>query len=265
MEDIMRKRRAIFLVIAGLASGCAALGGKDLPLSLEVPLAGSEFSDEFPVAEMKIPLPKGSWTLIGTEITKEGTRGFNAAYMLIKADKDRLLSAVEIYTNITIRKSGQKDTASYKNSGEGWVTHSNCTRDDMHFIKVYSNIRLGEQDCWWVNHWRMNRVGRGNTEHWKEAVKYLSENKIRAPLDMLAVTYRMADKADYLTVNYFFNPQTSGFRRENDIYWQIDSWKTSAWNPDRVKDDEKKQAYIKSIIAWGETWHEKLKRAFKLE
>jgi len=242
---------------AGLMAGCAAEGPRDLPVSLELPLAGSQISGEFSIGGKKVPLPKGVWTLIGTQIDKDGARGFRTLNMLARIEDGQLLSAVEVNTNIPIPKSAG-DGKPVK-IGEGWPSRRGCTRDDMHFLKVNVNVRLGEQDCWWVNHWRMHRSGAGASEHWKESVAYFTENKIAAPLDMIGVTYRLANKEDYLTINYFLSPESSGFEARNDVHWSITSWATSAWHPEEVRKDPKKTKYINEVIAWGESWHAKIK------
>ena len=123
----------------------------------------------------------------------------------------------------------------------------------MHFAKVHANVRLGEQDCWWVNHWRMHRSGGGNTEHWMESRKYLADNRIEAPLDMVAVSYRLANKVDYLTLNYFFNPEISGFEAEKNIHWSIHTWETSAWHPDQTKENEKKTGLHRRLDILGKS------------
>ena len=216
-----------------------------------------EATGTYSIGNKSIPLPDGVWTVIGTQIVKDGGRGFQTAHMLARIEDKTVQSAVEVYTNIAIRKSAPGGAAN-----QGWLTDQNCTRDNMHFAKVHANVRLGEQDCWWVNHWRMHRSGGGNTEHWMESRKYLADNRIEASLDMVAVSYRLANKVDYLTLNYFFNPEISGFEAEKNIHWSIHTWETSAWHPDQTKENEKKQAYIEDLISWGKAWRIKVKALF---
>lgn len=249
------------VLTAGLTAGCALEGERELPLSLELPLSGVRVVDAFSVGGKQVPLPPGEWTVIGTAIEKDGARGFHTSSMLALIQKNQLVAAAEISTNIPIPKAS-RDGKPKSGEGEGWPTHQGCVRDDTHFLKVNANIRLGEQDCWWVNHWRMHRSGFAASEHWKKAQKYLAENKIRAPLDMIGVTYRRANKDHYLTVNYFLSPKPSDSDDQNDVHWSIASWETSVWHPDLVKKDPKKAAYIKDVIAWGESWHPKIKGLF---
>ncbi|MBC8339453.1 MAG: hypothetical protein ISR51_09655 [Rhodospirillales bacterium] len=244
----VRGRASLFaaLSILLLTAGCQH-SAREQPISLVFPKVGTAASGSFTVAGKAIPLPAGDWTVIGSQVTKDGDQGYNTAHMLARIEGNSLHSAVEIYTNLPVNKS----------EGKGWLTVRSCTRDDMHFLEVFSNSRRGEQDCWWVNHRRMD--GPRSLEHWKEARKYLSDNRIPAPLDMIAVSYRLANESDYLTVSYFFNPEKSGLSTGSDIHWNVHTWVTSVWHPDKVKGDIKKTNFIKALISWGKQWHKKVK------
>jgi hypothetical protein len=231
---ILPRSRSIFLFVPVIILTACQLPDQEQPLSLKLPIIGDTTAGSFKVSRKNVPLPDGIWTVVGTQIKKDGRRGYHTAYMLVRVEGNTLHSAVEIYTNLPIKKIGEKD-----DDGKGWLTVRNCTRDDLHHLKVYSNTRLGKQDCWWVNHWRMN--GNRKLEHWVESRKYLKDNSITAPLDMLAATYRFANKSDYLTVTYFFDPKKSGFKQNSDVFWNISTWKTSVWHPDQVQFDHKKR------------------------
>lgn len=246
----------VVLSVFVLTAGCEKTD-RELPVSLMLPKVGASATESFTVAGKSIPLPAGDWTVIGTQVTKDGKRGYRTAYMLARVEENSLHSAVEIYTNLPIKKVDEND-----GDGKGWLTVRSCTRDDMHFLKVFSNTRLGKQDCWWVNHRRMD--GPRKLEHWTEARKYLSDNQIQAPIDMVAVSYRLANESDYLTVNYFFNPKKSGFSQGNDVYWKTYTWETSVWHPDKVRGNAKKINYIKALISWGKQWHKKVKASVGL-
>jgi len=262
----MRNRVSFPLIIltAGLITGCEFFGERELPMSLELPLSDARVVDAFTIGGKRIPLPPGEWTVIGTGIEKDGERGFHSSSMLALIEKNQLLSAVEIATNIPIPKAAAGGKPK-DGRGEGWLTHQGCVRDDLHFLAVTANVRLGDQDCWWVNHWRMHRTGSGAAEHWQKAQKYLAENKIKAPLDMIGVTYRLANKDHYLTVTYFLSQQPSDFDDRNDVHWSIASWETSVWHPDQVKKDPKRRQHIDKIIAWGKSWHPQIKKVFQAD
>ena len=259
----MSIRRSVILALVAALLGCESLGGKqELPMSLVIPGIGTRFADEIPIGDRKIPLPDGEWTVIGNAIDRNNDEGYFVSEMLVGTRDRTVIGAVEIYSSLPIKRAGSGGLIGGGDRRQGWLTHRSCSRDDMHFVKVISNVRLGEQDCWWINHWRMHRTGKAITEHWEEAVKYLMENKISAPLDMLGVSFRLADKSDYLTVNYFFNPEVEGLKSTNDRYWNIKTWETSDWHPDKVKNDNSKSDYIKKLKAWGERWHLKLRQSF---
>lgn len=258
----MGARGYTLILIAGIAAGCAATPG-EMPTSLMQPPLGTQFTEAVTIANKRVPLPSGLWTVIGTQIEKNGERGYRTVNMLAKIKDKSVLAAVEIYTNLPVRKKSVGGVFSGNNAPKGWLTVRSCTRDDMHFLKVYANSSLGDQDCWWVNHRRMD--GPPDTGHWQESRKYLAENQISAPLDMITVSFRLADQADYLTVNYFFNTETTGLEPAQDVNWKVHTWKTSDWHPDQVKDDPKKRQYIQNLISWGDRWHKKIKASFGLK
>lgn len=257
------RRVSTALLMAAIAAACAGMDDRELPMSLKMNAVGSQFADAFLIGDKQIPLPPGAWTIIGTEIKKNDDPAYHVAYMLAKIEDNAVKAATEIYTGLPIKKAGSGGLFSGSKPGGGWVTHRSCSRDDMHFVKVRSNIRLGDQDCWWINHWRMHRAGTGDSEHWSESRKYLEQNRIRAPIDMIGVSFRLANETDYLTVNYFFDPATAGLTPMGDAHWSIRTWESSEWHPDRVKNEEEKSAYIKRLISWGETWHQKVKTSFE--
>ena len=244
-------------VLLALAIGACVPTTQELPTSLNLSPIGTKIRNEITIADKTIPIPGGEWTVIGTQITKDQNTKFHAALMLIQVDGKSVISAVEIFTNVGAQGSPAEE------DGDGWPTRLACTRDDMHFLEVKDNTRLGDQDCWWVNHWRMHRFGAGNSEHWMEARKYLVAHEIAAPLDMIGVSFRFADKVDYTTANYFFNPETDGLLTTKDIYWSVRTWEASDWHPEKVKDDPAKRRYINRLIEWGKKWHPRVKTAFE--
>lgn len=245
-------------VLLAIAVGACVPTKKELPISLNLSPIGTKFLDEISVSDKKIPLPGGEWTVIGTQITKDQNAKFHAALMLIRTEENSVVSAVEIITNV-----GAKSSAAGEEDGDGWPTRRACTRDELHFLDVKENTRLGAQDSWWVNHRRMHRFGVGNSEHWMEARKFLVKHKISAPLDMVAVSFRFADKVDYMTAYYFFNPESEGLLTNKDIYWSVRNWETSDWHPDRIDVDPAKRRYLNRLIDWGKKWYPKIKKAFE--
>ncbi len=59
------------LAIIGLAAGCEGTG-REKPLSLVFPKVGAPVSNSFAVAGKSVPLPPGNWTVIGSQVTKDG-------------------------------------------------------------------------------------------------------------------------------------------------------------------------------------------------
>ncbi|NQV83404.1 MAG: hypothetical protein HQ494_06240 [Rhodospirillales bacterium] len=83
--------------VLGLAAGCQH-AAPEQPLSLVLPLVGDSVSESFTVAGKNIPLPSGDWIVIGSQITKDGTRGYHSAHMLAQIEGNTLHSAIEVYT-----------------------------------------------------------------------------------------------------------------------------------------------------------------------
>ena len=260
-------RYLVFLALVATVIGCESSSDKaELPMSLMMPAIGTRVANEISIGDKKIPLPEGDWTVIGTGIDRNNAEGYFVSEMLVQIRDKTVTGAVEIFSNLPVKGGNPEGFfGAVDSSPQGWLTHRSCTRDDMHFLKVYSNIRRGEQDCWWINHWRMNRTGVAVTEHWMEAVKYLSDNDISAPLDMLGVSFRLANKMYYLTANYFFNAEVEGLKSTDDLHWSINTWETSDWHPDKVRNDGKKREFIVKLIAWGNRWHGRIRESFGAE
>lgn len=258
--NVMTVRNCILVGMLWALAGCAAPNRSE-PVSLELHPLGTTVSNAIRIGGKAVPLDAGEWSVVGTGIRTSGPNNFELSYMLARVADKTLTGAVEIFTNLSTTPAGGSAPFG-ADGGDGWITHSSCVRDDMHFRHVEENTRLGRQDCWWVNHWRMHRAGAGATEHWTEARKFLEDNEISAPLDMLGVSFRLADKRDFMTVNYFFNPEYAGQTTTKDVYWSIRSWMTSDWHPDSVKKNARKQQFIRELIAWGRGWHDKVKAAF---
>ncbi|MBL6929439.1 MAG: hypothetical protein ISR44_09740 [Rhodospirillales bacterium] len=247
----MRHRIFILPLLAALISSCVSTGGGDgLPTSVKMPPLATMASGQIEIGNKLVPLPEGQFQLAGTGIQANQKSGHNLTAMLLQTRDGRVVKAVEIFSNRPANTKQGPPTP-------GWVTHRSCNRDDIHFVELIQNERLGDQDCWWVNHWRMVRTGSRATEHWKETRKYLSDNKITAPIEMIGVSYRVANKSDFLTVNYFFNPEDDGFPVATDDNWAVTTWSTSKWHPDQMDGETKKQ-YIEGLISWGRSMHERV-------
>lgn len=250
----MIARLSVFLLSAVVLAGCVTTGSSsDKPTSLLLPDLGKTFSSTINVAGKAIPLPKGQFTLAGRSIKMTQKGGYSIAMFLIHQENGKVANAVEIYTNLPLNKVDGPVSA-------GWSTHRSCLRDDMHHRASIVNERLGDQDCWWVNHWRMMRAGSGSVEHWQETLDFLKTNDLKAPIEMIGVSYRVADKTDYVTLNYYFSPHQQGFDFGADDQWQPVTWSDSTWHPENVEQAPRKKQYINSIVQWGDQWHSKISR-----
>lgn len=252
----MRHLAAVVLCTVLLSACITVPQQKAKPTNVALPELGTEYVGTFTVAGKSFPLPKGTFTLTGTDITMTSKSGYAVGAFLVRHRRGTVQQGVEIYTNLPLNyESGP--------ARNGWATHQGCQRDDMHHRQTFNNVRLGKQDCWWVNHWRMHRTGSRYNEHWQETVKYLKEKDLKAPIEMVAVSYRIANKTDYATLHYFFNPQTASLEGDFYDHWSLDSWSESAWHKDNINDSPKRKAFVNSRIAWGEKWHSKMRSVLK--
>lgn len=235
-----------------LLSACiTTTSNTGLPTSVVLPNIGQKFFESIEISGKQFPLPEGNFEVAGTDLSITGKNGYATSIFLVNHRNGHIQRAVEIYTNLSIKRSDGP-------SALGWATHRSCIRDDMHFRETIKNERLGYQDCWWVNHWRMIRTGNRQTEHWKETIDFLKKNQLSAPLEMIAVSYRIANKTDYATINYFFNPVSAGFPAVIDDKWETGTWSDSPWRPDNVKKNSARSKYINSLISWGKSWHKQI-------
>lgn len=258
------KAPRVFVVLFSVLvlARCAALPfeTQTLPTAVVLPPLGQIFKGRIDIADKLIPLPAGVFTLTGTRIQPNQKGGYNISVMLVDVNGDnRMTGAVEIFTNLRLRR---KDGAGEPKPG--WATHSSCNRDDMHFVEVIKNERLGNQDCWWVNHWRMSRGGvLAQAEHWRETRKYLSDNKVYAPIEMMGISFRLANADDFITMNVFKNPEEAGFAPAVDDNWAVTTWKTSLWHPDKVESSPRRKNYVDKQIAFGREFRTRLLKALR--
>lgn len=217
----------------------------------ELPETGSVYRGSYPIKKQQIPLPEGDWVVIGKSLTKNNA-GSNYVRLVLANIKENVIHGiVGIGSTVSIpTKIGRWD---------GFTYGEECNKKERHFTTTYANYGGSDQDCWYVTHSFMANVKLSeSTKHIIRAQEYLENNEIVMPINMIRVSYRLADRRILQRVSYYFSPEVAGFppplRAE---------WKESDWHHDRVYLDDKKVSYIDNLIAWGRKWHAKVKSGFE--
>lgn len=114
-----------------------------------------------------------------------------------------------------------------------------------------------EQDCRWVNHYRLTLIG-SKSKFARDLGLWFQERNRPIPNHLIQVGFRFADIARFLNVYYYFNPEKDGF----DAYPRT-SWNESPWNPTNVViSGPRKIAYINRLKAWTDEFYPKVKAGF---
>ena len=221
-----------------LLTGCATK-----PSLLETNPIGKEYTGSITFRNKTVPLPEGTWKVIGTELKDSFFRVVLLKNTSGKVMEDSIIIHVE--TNATIRDRGYVKTKDFEKS-------------DYHYSEIFNNNDGEAQDAFFVKHTRMSM----NTkrEHLKKAFNYLIENNYIVPTVLIEGRHRFTGKnikRKYLLFSYYKNPEAEGFAPPSNS-----DWHTSDWHPLHISKDQKKEAYIDNFIELSKTMHVQLKNGF---
>lgn len=208
--------------------------------------AGTIVRDAVVLGSKQIPLPPGKWEVYGSS---EGQSSFSSPLnnlILVNTENKNLPKAVVLYTNV---EGGGR--------GFGWNTMKACGRNDMHHRLTEENTPGGRQACWFVNHTRMTRTNK-TPQFIRAALDRVIAEGRPLPLTSVYVGMRIADSLDFLTIRYYFNPESDGFAPP-----KVTTWRSNDWHRDLVHRDSKKVEYVELIKRWGEGWFPKVKSGFE--
>lgn len=198
------------------------------------------------IGSQQIPLPKGTWEVAASDVTLNNQSTHIQSMTLFQRQGSKVSKAIYISTPL--------DIGNY-----GYVQAKNCRRDDMHYRKTEIDILGGDQDCAWVNHYRVtlkgstNKIGAATGTYYEEKGLTYSNHLIQSG-------YRFADAGTFLTLHYFFDPSMDGF--EN---YPRTAWMDSPWHPQSILGDAKKEIYVNRIKSWTDEWHVKVRAGFRGE
>lgn len=226
--------RRLLLCIALAASGASA--AQDLHLQP----VGTRVTKQFNLGPAVFYLPESDWVLAATH-ARTGTlqRSLEgpkfAGVVLFDVRDGQVARAVLVYTSIEPVLGNR-----------GWLPSEDpCKRRD----DVYLHRELGQnyqnQYCVQINHRVPFLV---ESKGWsRDALGWLTENKVKLPRTALAVEFARIDRAFQTQLYYFFNPDIEGIAPA-----AAGEWKSSEWHRDRVGRDPARAAYLESLARWSD-------------
>jgi hypothetical protein len=193
-------RSFLFLVVGLLMSGCVTAEAIN-----KYPV-GTIVRDAVVLGPKQIPLPPGNWEVYGSAEAQTGFSSPVNVLVLANAENKRLPRAVTIFANVAGASRGTG----------GWTSLKACSRKDMHHRVTEVDTTGGDQACWFINHGKLTRTNR-TPKYFRDALDRVIAKGRKLPLTSIYVEMRVADTFDYLTVRYYFNPESDGFEPPNTI------------------------------------------------
>jgi hypothetical protein len=234
-----RKRldvRFLMALIVLVASIGSAAHAQSLPL-------GARYRDSVMVADRKIPLLDGEWTVVAVGSTKS-TKGSDIERLyLAQMAGNRLARWVFISTNEEWLPGG-------------WSRDKRiCDRKDVHAGYSDTSHNPKDTECWVLNHLGMT-LGKDPSQASIDFYRW--SDALGRPNTALSLSYFFAKRGDFLRIEYCFNPVVAGFRDTGGA-----GWRGNPWHVDVASKDEKKLAYLRELKATGEELFGKLKGVLK--
>ncbi|MBS4046737.1 MAG: hypothetical protein KG075_10375 [Alphaproteobacteria bacterium] len=195
---------------------------------------GQTYSGNIDIGGVQVPLLSGDWIVTGVEqivLNNAGSGGqTNVALAQLSDGKLRAYMMLSYNQQALSR---------------GWnVTDSkNCLRNEIHYAVVISDMQLAKS-CSYVNH-AVFTIAANSAKWWKDTVDYAKRHNIAVPLTAILSGTVVSDRANFVSVAYYFNPEAKGFPGPINTAWQ-----TSDWSALNVASNEQKKSYIQSIIEW---------------
>jgi glutaredoxin len=231
---------ACFFVLAiSLLTGCSTKSSL-----LETYPLHQEYTGSIDFRNKTVPLPEGSWRVIGT-----GIDGSFFNMVLLKNTDSKIMNdsiIVTVETGFTRRKNGYVKSKDFEKVG------------DYHYSEIINNEPGEAQDSYLVKHTRM--TGNTKREHIQQAFKFFKENDYIVPTILIEGKHRFTGKhikRKYLKFRYFKNPEAEGFAPPTNSVWA-----TTDWHPLHINKDPEKAAYIEYFIELNKDLHKRLKTGF---
>lgn len=228
-------RRLIGLAGVLLALGGTSVAGTPVRAAAPEPDLGPVFQGRIAVAGKPVPLPDGTWTVIGdghSARRNPQTEAFGAVRSVVLAAlQGSQVTALAVINTNTI------------GVGRGWLYGDPCLDPQVHYSDLVGNAADGA--CVLVTH-VLSVAEVGASAAWVQALQTLADSGRRVPSTWLSVRFVAADLSDFLDVRYYFNPELHGFGPVART-----SWAQNAWHRLKVAPDSEKAAFIDKLVTWG--------------
>lgn len=195
---------------------------------------GQTYSGNIDIGGVQVPLPAGSWMVTGFDqvVLNNAGAGGQSNVGLAQLIDGKLRAYMVLSYN-------------QQSMSRGWtVTDSkNCARSEIHYAAVTSDIQLSKS-CSYVNHIVFS-IAANSAKWWKETVDYARRHNIAIPITTILSGTVVSDRANFVSVAYYFNPEMKGFSAPVNTVWQ-----TSDWSALSVAANEDKKVFVQSIVEW---------------
>ena len=227
------------ILLTAIASSCLAQSIHEQP-------NGTKVTGSFQLGSVTIPLPAGDWILTGRgQITATSSTGpLKVAEVYLTETADGKV-ARGIYARANLK--GQS-------TGYGWSRDRNvCDRNNVIHAEFDSYFNPRETKCWVVNH-IIDGTSNNPSDAFKEFYQILAERRWELPKLRLSTVYYLTNSANYVYLNYAFNPEIVSLPLGS-----VERWDSSDWNvarigqfPDRVQFANKVRSYGEAMLPYVE-------------
>ncbi|HYH20137.1 MAG TPA: DUF2061 domain-containing protein [Azospirillum sp.] len=193
----------------------------------------STISGHFAVAGKQVPLPTGTWRLLGWESVPaagKAARPLERA-VLARVEGERMDAFVLV-------------TANAAPADAGWGMTRDCTRDDIHFAAIHY-VSAMDGSCTFVNH-VVSAAAPESAPVWLNAERAARARGWSTPTTWLMAGFRFTDRRDVVDVRYHFNPEAFGFGPG-----QGRPWSESRWAPGAVSADPGRARMVAALVRWA--------------
>jgi hypothetical protein len=191
-----------------------------------------------------IAMPEGKWTIAFFQTSLNNVDTLFAKGFLFQQEDNRLTKGVWLQVPLNY-------------NANGYISSKNCERTNLHFIEKIENADSGNQNCYYVNHYRVTLSG-SKSAIVNKIGKYFLTRKIQVPNHLFQIGHRLADVSSMLIVKYYFSPTTDGFEDHPRT-----NWTDSPWHPSAITNDPRKTQYVGKLINWSKQWHPVVVKGFQ--
>ncbi|HEY0834610.1 MAG TPA: DUF2061 domain-containing protein [Azospirillum sp.] len=198
------------------------------------PAAVPTASGRFTIAGKQVPLPAGTWRLLGREAVSAAggaaSRPLERA-VLARIDGGRMDAFVLV-------------TANTAPADAGWGLTRDCTRADIHFAAIHYASAV-DGSCAFVNH-VVAAAAPESAPVWLNAEREARAQGLALPTTWLVAGFRVTDRRDVIDARFHFNPDVYGFGPGGGR-----PWSESQWAPGGVSADPARARMVAALVRWA--------------